>query len=322
MRGIAAFMVMWFHLTFHLPDGVLRTSGLYGHLGVVVFFVISGFIIPYSIDLRNYRVGRDSWTFIGRRIIRLEPPYLASVLLLLCVPYLAGLTPWFQSDVSTHDVYRAALHAFYVAPWTGEDWLNISYWSLAIEFQYYFFMVVTAPILLFAGNLWPQRAFLTLVIVVAYCSHETRLVFIYLPVFVLGFIQFLRMRRGMALAECLVWVGASLAAITLTQELSWAIIAPIALLALNVPWAERCFPLLFLGTISYSLYLLHGPIGLGVGNLVSRVSDFPPTAIFALQIVAVILFSFLFWFLIERPSIRLSKSFGNTRPLASANAAG
>jgi peptidoglycan/LPS O-acetylase OafA/YrhL len=304
---------MWFHLTFHLPDGVIRTSGLYGHLGVVVFFVISGFVIPYSIDLRDYHLGKDSWVFIGRRIIRVEPPYLVSVLLLLCVPYLAGLTPWFQSGVSAHDAYRATLHAFYIVPWTGEDWLNISYWSLAIEFQYYFFMVVAAPILLFAGNLWLQRVFLTFVIVVAYYSHETRLVFIYLPVFAFGFIQFLRTRRGMPLWECLVWAGVSLVATALTQELSWAIIAPIALLALNAQWPERCFPLLFLGTISYSLYLLHGPIGLGVDNLVSRIPGFPPMGNFSLQMVAAIFLSVLFWWLVERPSMRLSKSFGTLR---------
>ena len=59
-RGVAAFMVMWFHFTYLLPEGVLRASGLYGYLGVEAFFVISGFIIPYSMDLRHYRLGRDS----------------------------------------------------------------------------------------------------------------------------------------------------------------------------------------------------------------------------------------------------------------------
>ena len=82
-RGVAAFMVMWFHFTFRLPEGALRASGLYGYLGVEAFFVISGFIIPYAMDLRHYRLGRDSFAFIGRRIIRLEPPYVMSVLLIL-----------------------------------------------------------------------------------------------------------------------------------------------------------------------------------------------------------------------------------------------
>ena len=53
-RGVAAFMVMWFHFTYLMPDGVLRASGLYGYLGVEAFFVISGFIIPYAMDLRHY----------------------------------------------------------------------------------------------------------------------------------------------------------------------------------------------------------------------------------------------------------------------------
>ena len=135
-RGLAAVMVMWFHFTFILPEGVLRISGLYGYLGVEAFFVISGFIIPYSMDLRHYRIGKDAWTFIGRRIVRLEPPYLMSVLSIVVAPYLAGLTPWFDADISTHDFYRAALHILYAVPWVGEDWLSAVYWSLAIEFQY------------------------------------------------------------------------------------------------------------------------------------------------------------------------------------------
>lgn len=100
MRGVAAVMVMWFHFTFALPDGVLRASGLYGYLGVEVFFVISGFIIPYSMD-RPYRFAKDGLAFIGRRILRLEPPYLMSVLLILCVPYIACFTPWFDGDISS-----------------------------------------------------------------------------------------------------------------------------------------------------------------------------------------------------------------------------
>ena len=216
-RGVAAFMVMWFHFTYLLPEGVLRVSGLYGYLGVEAFFVISGFIIPYSMDLRHYRPGRDSWTFIGRRIIRLEPPYVMSVLLILCVPYLAGLTPWFEGGMTAHDVYRAALHLFYLVPWAGEDWFSAVYWSLAIEFQYYFLVLAAAPVLLYRKNLWPQRAFFLVVMAAGYGSGESRLVFMYLPVFGFGFLQFLFMRRGMALWEALSW-AAAFAAVTFTQD--------------------------------------------------------------------------------------------------------
>jgi peptidoglycan/LPS O-acetylase OafA/YrhL len=315
-RGIAALMVMWFHFTYPLPEGVLRTSGLYGYLGVEAFFVISGFIIPYAMDLRHYRLGRESWIFIGRRVIRLQPPYVMSVLLILCVPYLAGLTPWFDGGIAAHDVYRAALHLVYLVPWTGEDWFSAVYWSLAIEFQYYVVMLAAAPLLLYRRSLWPQRALFLAVMLAGYGSSETRLVFLYLPVFGFGFLQFLFVRRGMALMECAAWALA-FAAVTCSQDVTWAIGAGIALAALNAPWPARSAPLLFFGTISYSLYLLHGAIGFCVDQVLGRIEDFPPTAELGVQIAAALALANVFWWLIERPSTALSKKFGQaTRPPA------
>ncbi|WP_081599255.1 acyltransferase family protein [Prochlorothrix hollandica] len=53
LRGIAALSVAWFHFTNgnvdFLDPGLLKFSGKYGYLGVEIFFVISGFIIPYSL---------------------------------------------------------------------------------------------------------------------------------------------------------------------------------------------------------------------------------------------------------------------------------
>ena len=319
-RGLAAFMVMWFHFTVRLPDGVLRMTGLYGYLGVEVFFVISGFIIPYAMDVQHYRIGKDSWTFIARRITRLEPPYVMSVLLILCMPYFGGFTPWFDGEISAHDLYRAALHLFYLVPWTGEEWFSAVYWSLAIEFQYYFLILAAAPLLLYRKNLWPQRAFFLIVLVAALSSDETRLVFLYLPVFGFGFIQFLFMRRGMALGECAGWAVA-FAAVTYRQDATWVIGAAVALAALNAPWPTRCPPLLFLGTISYSLYLLHGAIGNGLGLIADRIAGFPPTLLLFLQIAASLSLASVFWWLIERPSTLLSRRLGRTdRPLTPQSA--
>jgi peptidoglycan/LPS O-acetylase OafA/YrhL len=319
-RGMAAVMVMWFHFTFRLPEGVLRTSGLYGYLGVEAFFVISGFIIPYSMDLQHYQIGKDSWTFIGRRIIRLQPPYLMSVLLILCVPCLAGLTPWFDGGISAQDLYRAALHLLYLVPWAGEDWFSTVYWSLAIEFQYYVLILAAAPVLLYRKNLWPQRAFFLIVMLIAWHSGDSRLVFMYLPVFGFGFIQFLFMRRGMALWECLGW-AAAFAAVTYGQDPTWVIGAVLALAALNAPWPARCPPLLVLGTISYSLYLLHGAIGFSVLDVLGRFAELPPTFGLVMQIAVTLALSTLFWWLIERPSTLLSKRFGQAdRPLAATAA--
>jgi peptidoglycan/LPS O-acetylase OafA/YrhL len=313
-RGIAALAVMWFHFTYQLPDGVLRTSGLYGYLGVEVFFVISGFIIPYAMDQRRYRLGRESWIFIGRRVMRLQPPYVMSVLLILCVPYLAGLTPWFDGGIAVHDLYRAALHPFFLVPWAGEDWFSAVYWSLAIEFQYYFLMLIAAPLLLYRRNLWPQRALFVAVMLAGYLSSETRLVFLYLPIFGFGFLQFLFMRRGMPLWECAAW-ATGFAAVTCTQDATWAIGAVIALAALSAPWPARSASLLFFGTVSYSLYLLHGAIGFSVDQVLGRIGNAPPTVELVVQIAAALVLATAFWWLIERPSTALSKRVGQTARL-------
>ena len=81
LRGLAALAVAWFHFTNAtglLPEGWLRASGRYGWLGVEVFFVISGFIIPYSLFNAGYRFPRHAGRFILKRIVRLDPPYIAA----------------------------------------------------------------------------------------------------------------------------------------------------------------------------------------------------------------------------------------------------
>ena len=81
LRGTAAFAVMWHHFTCgsgFVQTSLLRWSGAYGWLGVHLFFVISGFVLPVSLDRRRYRL-RQFGVELLRRLIRLEPPYLASL---------------------------------------------------------------------------------------------------------------------------------------------------------------------------------------------------------------------------------------------------
>src|SRR5262249_37977926 len=131
----------------------------------------------------------------------------------------------------------------------------------------------------------------------------------YLPIFGFGFLQFLFMRRGMALGECAAWALA-FAAAAFSQDVTWPIGAAIALVALNAPWPARSAPLLFFGTVSYSLYLLHGAIGCSIDQFLGRIADVPPNAELVMQIAAALVLAAVFWWLIERPSTVLSKRFG------------
>src|SRR5262245_16881681 len=97
LRGLASLAVCWFHLThfhYNVPDrhgyALLRKTGAYGWLGVEVFFVISGFVIPSSLYRARYRI-RDFFTYLARRIVRLDPPYLAAIAVMLAMAYVSSL---------------------------------------------------------------------------------------------------------------------------------------------------------------------------------------------------------------------------------------
>lgn len=104
LRGVAALSVSWYHFTngnsAFLPDGTLKTSGEYGWLGVEVFFVISGFIIPFTLARSGYRLA-DYGTFLVKRVVRLDPPYLVAIALIIALGYLSWPRPAFRASSST-----------------------------------------------------------------------------------------------------------------------------------------------------------------------------------------------------------------------------
>src|SRR3978361_1269596 len=122
LRGVAAFSVMWFHLTngnldFLAPDSWLKASGTYGYLGVQLFFVISGFIIPYSLSLRSYKIRTDGLGFLCRRIVRIEPAYICSLLLVVVLQVASALAPASLAAMPSAELPASlALHLAYLAP--------------------------------------------------------------------------------------------------------------------------------------------------------------------------------------------------------------
>jgi peptidoglycan/LPS O-acetylase OafA/YrhL len=103
-----------------------------GGLGVVVFFVLSGFLIT-ALLLDERETGRvDLRRFYARRALRLFPA-------LVCLLAVAAALPWyFPSDRALSAPQAVAAAVLYVANWVTGDLGYLSHtWSLAVEEQFY-----------------------------------------------------------------------------------------------------------------------------------------------------------------------------------------
>jgi peptidoglycan/LPS O-acetylase OafA/YrhL len=104
--------------------------GDYGHLGVVVFFVISGFLITRLLLTEHAKKGRVSLRlFYARRALRLFP---ASYTFIACVSLL-----WLAGIVHLHarDLWCASTYTMNYLP--APSWETGHLWSLSVEEQFY-----------------------------------------------------------------------------------------------------------------------------------------------------------------------------------------
>lgn len=310
LRGIAAFAVLWFHLTNgnvgFLPQGMLKSSGTYGWLGVEVFFVISGFILPYALQRAGYRPA-DYFRFVWKRILRLDPPYLACIAIVIALNFASTLAPGFRGPPFQFDLKQVLLHLGYLNAFFGHDWVNVVFWTLAIEFQFYLLIALLFP-LVSHPLLMVRVGVCSGLVAAAFLLPSGNLVFHYLLLFLFGIWAF-QIKAGLLPGTSLQASGWALLSVGcyLTQGLQPACAGVVTgLLIVHARLKAR--PLLFLGQISYSLYLLHVPIGGRVINLGSRFADGPmeKVAVLALAVVASLGAAFLFHRWVELPAQRWS----------------
>jgi len=308
LRGVAALSVAWFHFTCGgglLADGWLKSSGRYGWLGVEMFFVISGFIIPYSLYRANYR-SRDFGVFLVKRVARLDPPYFTNILLIIILGYVVPLVPGFRGEYPHYTWSQLACHLGYINSIVGKPWVNPVFWSLGIEFQYYLTIGIVFPLLIVPRNLL-RFGFLAALLGSSFFFVRSGLVFEWWPLFIAGIFIF-QSKVGLISTKML------LVALAVTGVVSWRVngfsIAVIAIgTALIIRFVHlRPSRLTDLGLISYSLYLLHVPIGGKIVNVGARFGCSLPMQVLVLDaaVAASVGTAALFYLFIELPSQRLS----------------
>ena len=171
-----------------MPLWVLENS----HLGVELFFLLSGFILGLPF-VQEHTAGATKVSlraYFLRRLTRLEPPYILSLLLFSAYRIWHPLVPVEPTKVLEHSL--ASL--FYVHNWTHGPWhpraTNTVTWSLEIEVQFY----VLAPLLALVFR-WPAALRRVVIVVVSALASlvATKLewppsVLQFMPYFGMGFI--------------------------------------------------------------------------------------------------------------------------------------
>ena len=79
LRGIAALMVVIFHLFETYSKGAAFQIVNHGYLAVDFFFVLSGFVVGYAYDDRWDKM--TTWGFFKRRLTRLHPMLVMGTLI-------------------------------------------------------------------------------------------------------------------------------------------------------------------------------------------------------------------------------------------------
>jgi len=313
LRAVAALSVCLYHCTGgmlpKLVVPVAERTFSYGYLGVDIFFVISGFIIPYSLLGKNYQA-RDIFGYLKKRAVRIAPPAYASLLLVIGQWYFIDkLINHNLRYTGTLSLGRVVHNVLFTVPFTHYGWISTLFWTLAIEFQFYLFVgllfnyLFSRPLPWFVG--------IYALVAMAFVLPATQVVgFLhYSTLFALGGLALLWQQQRIS---WLAYAGALL----LFGGLAYWQLGPYAALlgvgtALAINGITFRIPILSaLGKLSYSLYLVHGIAATTAEfvlvRLLAPTTDARKLALTAACLLLAVGGSFLFYTFVEKPFLRLA----------------
>ena len=324
VRGIAVMMVVVYHYTtlfdrFFKGHDVFPFTFEAGSMGVQLFFMVSGFVIFMTARRRRTPSG-----FALARAIRLYPTYWACLTLTIVIVYASCVEPLYRTT------RELALNYTMLQSFIGVRSIDGAYWSLARELIFY--GIIALALLVLRGEL-TQKFVTSLVMVwsaigVALCavdvavgSNATHLAVTatagqYAALFGIGMVMF-EVREGTrtwnaptAALLAYLAVAASLCEALLGEPVRVPVIlfliGAFVLIAArpSVPFL-RARPLVWLGAISYPLYLLHQNVGYVVlHHTVDTVGRYPA------RVLALLVSVLLAWLVHELVEVRVSRRIG------------
>jgi len=316
LRGIACLAVYFVH--FFSEQKLLPASKLlvkaseYGYLGVQVFFVISGFIIPLSMYRNKYDI-QNFGNLFKRRLVRIELPYVASIALLVLLKLIEHFV--YRNKPLDLDWSTVLLNIGYLNVFWGKEFINHAYWTLFVELQFYlyiglFFGLITNK------NFWIRHVAYLLLFGLNYWWVGSLFFHSHILIFMVGIFAFQYVIRIIELPEML--IGSAFVLLLnyywLNHVLHLDTAVPITLAAIFaigfIFFIKKQINVLdFLGKISFSLYLIHVPVTVALLPIFESYIHRPSfILIYRLGVlISTIGIAYIYYKIIEKPAMSLSR---------------
>ena len=301
-----------------------------GGFGVALFFLISGFVIPFSF-LRYTRTG-----FVLARILRLWPAYMAGFAVTVTA---VAIGMWLAKRSLPFSAREALIHSVLgIRDLLGSRSIDGIVWTLEIEIKFYVVAIIIAPWLR-RGSLWAFGAAAVAWLITVACGlivfsplnddvprwaydlvyaiglGTQFIVFMFIGValnFAFRGLQPIGAMLGLSLVLLLAFLA--LFFVGAFREVPYGLTYPIALAAfLLVYFCPRLLPnvgpLRWLADISYAFYVCHGVAGYVLMTVLLAL-DYSPFVAIAVTTCAALLVSFIIHRCVEAPTRRLGQRLG------------
>ena len=276
MRFVAITMVVMIHTgAFVDVGGIGQSITDNGKFGVQIFFVIAGFTIYQNLLKLDYK------SYLLRRFFRVVPVYYIFTLLGFIFLFFDILQPnyWMENSRANLDFYNFFMHISLLSSWDAAiapSILGVE-WTIPVEVFWYIFL----PLIIMPTD--GAKKFVFAFIFLGILSYFGRKIFgpdyldlgsRFLPLkyglyFYLGYLSGF-IRRNLEISRSVSAIGCSLSLILYlylmanyraSNDILFGLLAAILIVCTHPnSWTARILtikPFLILGSVSYSIYLIH-----------------------------------------------------------------
>lgn len=315
-RGFAALLVVIFHFgctvwPFSLFEHFFRS----GNLAVGYFFVLSGFVMYYTYHSRQIHTGR----FISKRVARIAPAYYVALILAVVWLLITGKINWLH--VLLNAIFTQAFFPGYALT------VNSPGWSLSIEMFFY----VLFPVLLSFAVKKP-KAFIGFAILFYMLSQVLHLWMVntYRPVYGTAIHEFIFYFPLFHLNEFLIGMAGGYFFFTHKKDIKHPSLIPLVAIILLVNFVPsgislhngllaplyallilavainnssvlRFTPFVFLGEVSYGIYILQEPLYHYAAKANENYVHLGESAFFYAYCLLLIFCAALSYYMVEKP---------------------